>query len=378
VQLTRFHSAAAPPGWLHGLIGVVVVSASPSAALADSTLTMRGAYYKERATRVMQPMLDASFDADEHSTVSAHLLVDAITSASVAAGAEELTDGQDAAFTERRYEAGLAYATERGRGRYLAHARYSYEPDYQSMAVGGRFELSLAEKNFVVGLGTAVSSDQVSNAGAQGPFGPRIEGGLTTALGSLSLSQILGVNSLIGLTYDLSYLTGFQQNPYRSVVTTQGFVAERHPETRVRHAVAASARHFLAATHSTVIASYRVYADDWGVVAHTPELRFIQEVSTVADFTAGYRYYRQGAADFWKARYASGDPAMEPFVTDDVKLSRFTSHGLEAKLGLRGEVFGLGGRWENARGELLLQYIDQNNRFGNAVAAQAALTVPLE
>ncbi|MCX5747412.1 MAG: hypothetical protein NT062_33525, partial [Proteobacteria bacterium] len=70
-------------------------------AWADGEVSMRGVYYKERSTRVMQPMLDGMFEAGAHGIVDAHLLVDAITSASSSSGAV------DAAFTEQRYEGGL-------------------------------------------------------------------------------------------------------------------------------------------------------------------------------------------------------------------------------------------------------------------------------
>ena len=69
---------------------------------------------------------------------------------------------------------------------------------------------------------------------------------------------------------------------------------------------------------------------------------------------------------------------MQSFITDDVKLTTFTTHTLEAKLGMLGETFGLGGRLAEARVEAILQYTIQYNRFGNAVTAQFALTLPFE
>jgi hypothetical protein len=59
-------------------------------------------------------------------------------------------------------------------------------------------------------------------------------------------------------------------------------------------------------------------------------------------------------------------------------MSPFDSHLLEAKLGILGDVFGLDGRWAGARIEGILEYIVQHNRFGNALVAHAALTVPFD
>src|SRR4051794_28664683 len=88
------------------LAAIALAVAAP--AYADGTLAVRGVYYKERATRVMQPMLDGMFDVGTHGIATGHFLVDAITSASASSGAAS------AAFTERRYEAGLGYAHELG------------------------------------------------------------------------------------------------------------------------------------------------------------------------------------------------------------------------------------------------------------------------
>jgi hypothetical protein len=41
-----------------------------------------------------------------------------------------------------------------------------------------------------------------------------------------------------------------------------------------------------------------------------------------------------------------------------------------------GEAFGLSGRWAAARLESILEYVVQHNRFGNAVVAHVALTLP--
>lgn len=66
----------------------------------------------------------------------------------------------------------------------------------------------------------------------------------------------------------------------------------------------------------------------------------------------------------------------QAFLSDDIKLSKFTTHTIEAKLGASGEAFGVAGRWASARLEAILQYVIQNNRFGNAIVAHAALTIP--
>jgi hypothetical protein len=195
-------------------------------------------------------------------------------------------------------------------------------------------------------------------------------------LGYVSVTQILGTNTVAGASFDLASLSGFQQNPYRSAITDQGLIAERHPSERLRQAYAVNARQYIEQTGSTIVALYRYYRDDWGVVGHTPEIRIIQEIGTTVDASLRLRYHRQRAADFYQERYSQSDPMLQPFLSDDVKLSNFTNKTIEAKLGIAGETFGIEGRWAGARFEGLLQYTVQGNRFGNAIVAHVALTVP--
>ncbi|MDB4959962.1 MAG: hypothetical protein JWO36_7531 [Myxococcales bacterium] len=377
-------------------LALVALLAASTLAHADGTVSMRGVYYKERSTRVMQPMLDGMFEVGERGLVTAHLLVDAITSASAGSGAANATP-----FTEKRYEGGIGYTRELDapaslsfvdRFRLGGETKYSTESDYRSLYLGARGEADLAQKNAVLGLGGGVSIDRVDNSGAQGPMGgplltcdnsslaTRTDCPLRTYSGFASLSQIVGKNALVAVTYDIVKSHGFQANPYRQVLTGDGFVAEKHPNDRLRHAIALSGRYFVNTTQTTLIAAYRYYRDDWHIHAHTPELRIIQQVGTVADASVRYRYYTQTAAFFWEKRYASSNPAMNatPYFTDDPKMSAFTGHTLEAKLGVFGEAFDLSGKWRGARFEGVLEYILQHNRFGNAVVAHVSITVPFD
>jgi len=365
------------------LVGLGVLGAA-APARGDGSLAVRGVYYKERATRVMQPMLDAMFDAGTHGVVTGHFLVDAITSASASSGASD-----SAAFTESRYEGGLGYAHQRGPLTIAGEAKYSTESDYRSIYGGLRTQLELGQKNTVLGLGGGISVDQVSAAAAQGPAPMRTlrcsatdpeatSCGLDVYTGYASVSQIVSENAVLGVSADVSTLRGFQSNPYRQAIAGDMLVFERHPTERTREAFAASARYYIAPTGTTVIGTYRYYRDNWQVHAHTPEIRLVQEVGKDIDAAVRYRYYTQDGAYFYRTRYPADDAALTQYVSDDVKLSSFTGHTLEAKLGVLGEAFELTGRWAGARLEGILEYSIQNNRFGNAVIAHVALTIPFE
>jgi hypothetical protein len=351
-----------------------VLVASGGVAYADGTLAMRGVWYKEKGTRVEQPMVDAVFDAGDEAQVDAHVLVDAITSASSASGG-----GGDTAFSERRWEAGGGYTHQLGDNTSgNLHGKISREPDYLSVWAGTMISRSLAQKNFNVTLTVDAGYDDVGmlRVGLGGALSRASVGHLYNGISSLSISQILSKNMVLGLSYDIAYLSGYQQNPYRTAITADGLVPERHPDTRIRHAWAATVRDFLPRTRTTLIAAYRLYTDTWGLLAHTPELRVVQDVGDDVDFTVRLRYYRQKGASFFLPSYPSSDPMRFPYVTDDVKLSDFSETTIGVKFGAMGRVFGLTGRWEDARGEIVMECAARNNRFGNAVSAHAALIVP--
>jgi hypothetical protein len=376
----RLQLTAASGVALAVVFGAVAIVA-PRPVHGDGTLAMRGVYYKERATRVMQPMLDAMFDVGAHGIATGHFLVDAITSASASSGAAD-----DTAFTERRYELGLGYAHELAGLTFALDGKGSVESDYDSLYLGGRAQTELGQKNTVLGLGGGISFDTVKSSAAQGIVMPTLrcddehpsatECPLRVYAVYASASQLLGPDAVVGVSLDVSTLRGFQANPYRQAIVGEALVAERHPTERTREAVAVSARYYVAPTGTTVIGAYRYYRDSWKVHAHTPELRVVQEVGYDADASVRYRYYTQDGAYFFRIRYPPDDPAMTQYVSDDVKLSTFTGHTLEAKLGVLGSAFELGGRWAGTRFEGILEYAIQHNRFGNAVIAHVALTIP--
>ena len=358
--------------WRAAAIWLAFTVAAGGSAAADGEVTMRGVYYKERSTRVVQPMVDARVALGDDTELAVHTLVDVITSASAAAGAAGTP------FTERRYELGAGLTHRIGDYTCGLSGRFSYEPDYVSGFGAGRCQIAFAQQNTLLGLGVAAGNDDLSNAGARDEMGQSeaVTGKLRSILLSTSITQVLSPVMLAGVTYDLMYAEGFLESPYRRVPVGGGtgmLVPEIVPSSRLRHAIAGSVRGFVPATRSTLIAGYRFYSDDWDVHAHTPELRVVQELRPELDLHARYRFHWQSEAYFYEPTYAS----LEPFLTSDVKLSAFTTHtlGLELQSALThlAEVTGL---LEGARVELVLEYVVQRNRLGNAIVFQTALAMP--
>ncbi len=341
---------------------LVALLALAGVAHADGELTVRGAYYKEKATRVTQPMIDVRLDVGEHGTVDGHMLADAITSASVGA------------FQETRIEAGGGYSHIFMDETLTLGAdfRYSSEPDYKSTFGVVRGAKELADRNFTIGGALAGGLDKMS-----GIVGMNVRTGeLKTGLASINASQILSPNLVVGVTFDLIAMRGEQANLYRSVIANGMELPEEAPDYRRRQAIAGSVKYWLIPTSTTLIGTYRYYFDTWDIAAHTPELRAIQDVDDVAWFTARYRYHTQRKAFFFEDRYPDG--VIPELPSDDQKLSKFQSHTMGAQLEVAGEAFGFTDRLGATRAQIVIEYIVQSTAFGNAVVAHAALTVPIE
>jgi hypothetical protein len=351
---------------------VVAVLLCANVSWADGEVTVTGAYYKERSTRVIQPMLDARLDVGESGEVAVHALVDSITSASAAAGAS------GTAFNEKRYETGGLYLHRSGRYRFGGGYRFSTESDYLSMFALLRGSAELADKNATLSISLGQGHDRLNNQGSQTPISNPIEGTLNTTLASASVSQILTPLVVAAVGYDFSYLSGTQENLYRVVVAGGVVEGERVPDDRYRHTLYTNLRGFMPATRSTLAIGYRFYFDDWGILGHTPEVRWIQEIVGGVDAHLRYRYHFQTGADFFKDIYDTADPAMEPYLTDDEKLSRHTSHGLTLKTSIELGTLGAKGRMGRSRAIALVEYVFQSTDFGNAFISQVGMEVPID
>jgi hypothetical protein len=335
---------------------------------------MRGVYYKESATRVEQPMLDAQFDTSPTGIVNAHVLADVITSASAATGA----NGK--AFTEHRYEAGVGYTHLMGALHIGADGKYSTESDYFSGFLLLHASYDLARKNTVVNFSEGRGHDTITNgiATSMGSIGtPGVRHTLDNGLTSASVVQLISPTTVADLTYDLMDSHGYQANVYRLVFGGATPVGERVPQLRLRNAIHIGARQYIPPTNTAVMLGYRLYFDDWGITAHTVEGRVDQEIIPGLEVRVRYRFYTQGHADFWKETYVQADiDNPKQYLTADTKLSAFSTHTFGAQIIAMLSLFGVHGQWGQARVEAQFDRLLQNNDFGNAVEAHVALVVP--
>src|SRR5262245_53955137 len=230
--MTRRRAAAARLR-LKATLFVCAVALAPARTWADDYVIVRGAYYREASTRVIQPMVELHRDSPSGFDVSAHFLVDAITSASIAAGTTV-----DNVFTEIRDEAGLRLRKRWDRSDLTLSYKYSAESDYWSHGLGASFGQRLWEDTATVRLSLGMTFDTMTAKGRNPDCRPGDAEPFCTLnalFGGISYSQVLSPVALAQVSYEAAYLEGFQGNVYRMVSSLQRY--EYLPEKRLRSAI---------------------------------------------------------------------------------------------------------------------------------------------
>ena len=389
-------------------------------AARGDEVTIRGNYWRDRNTRIVQPEIDVGKELPSGTTVGAHYLLDTITSASVAAGVI-----RDKPFTELRNEVGFRLGRRIGPTQHTVAYSYSSESDYWAHTLSVASSFDFFQKNSTLGLVTTYGADTIAQR--QGATVYNRLGGLQTFGFIASWTQVVSKYALLVGEYDLAVQgfgsskgkvtgepdanTGFQSNAYRSVVLGGSPAREVVPFQRIRQA-------FSGALHVTIPTgvklspylglrpSYRYYSDDWSIHASAVELRTYVPIGPVELRVTG-RWYSQTGASFYTeidgapdyegaatrglpctgCRSRASHGATRLYYTADPKLSPFTAVFLEVRALLKLEPIFRGVRHAVPRwlGEGLVEvtyghyFNDRLPRktFGDANLASLALTLPL-
>jgi hypothetical protein len=301
---------------LAGLILLTVLSGA-TRSQAENLVTVRGAYFREPSTRVVQPTVELAKDLPGGWDVRANYLLDAISSASVAAG----TLNGDNIFTEVRNEVGLQVGLKLAQTQLSLGYHYSAEADYWSHAINGAVAQHLWGDTGVllvsggIGFDSMIARGRTPICAAEGQLACY----LRSYFGGVAYSQVLSPRLIVQAAAEVGYLSGFQANLYRSV-PNRGY--EQVPDQRVRVALAPRIAYYIPRTQTGLQLHYRYYRDSWSVDSHTVEGRLYQTLTTNLDVRLSYRHYFQTPADFWcdwmahpdcyapTARYYPGDPKL--------------------------------------------------------------------
>jgi hypothetical protein len=190
---------------------------------------------------------------------------------------------------------------------------------------------------------------------------------------SLSLSQILTRNAILGFNYELLTDQGYLANPYRKIRYLSpgqgnGFTLadQVYPDTRRSDAGSLQLKYYLP-YRAALTGQYRFFRDTWGIVAHTAEIDYTHPVHKNWILDGSLRYYRQGAADFYSDLFPRAN--YQNFMGRDRELAAFHSLTVGAGISWQFPVPGVPALSKNSLSvradHLMIHYQD----FRNALLA---------
>lgn len=253
---------------------------------------------------VVAPSLAGTMELGDRTTLTARTAADFVTAASV----DLVTAASPRGFSEVRTEADAGANLRLGDGSFLNGGySVSHEPDFLTHTLSAGAARDVLDRQATVTVGYSYSHSSIGRTNDSSFQRTR-----DMHQADLGWSHVLSPASVVDLSYGVSLVAGYQANAYRYVrlyepdaVTHATAVPERTPDLRLRHSVSARLRSRLTRAVYGLV-DYRLYADSWGMLAHT--LRARASVSFAGDaWTVALegRGYVQGGADFYRARYDS-------------------------------------------------------------------------
>ncbi len=287
--------------------------AGPGAA-ADRVGGAVSYYADDNAVRVVSPRVSATVERGR-ATLDARAAVDFVSAASV----DLVTAASPRGFEETRVETGAAAKWRASPLQTVgADASISIEPDFHTWRVGALAAREMFSRHGTLELGYGFSRSEIGRRDDAA-----FSRGRTTYDLLLGYSHVLGPRTALDVGSTLTLVDGFQANPYRWVrlyapggTLHATAVPEQAPETRWRSGTSLRLRTRLV-PHLFGLAEYRLYADTWGVVAHTARLRATLGLGSEAwTLWLEARGSTQGAASFYRARYATFPSAPDLRTAD--------------------------------------------------------------
>lgn len=236
--------------------------------------------------------------------VEAGYRADVISAASV-----DLVTQATAPYEETRHQAEAGLSWERHGDSAGLRYFYSAEPDYRGQTVFAEAGTEVIERTWRLRGHYALRLDEQGRAGGD----PEAFEPITDHALGLSVSHAPTAFTELSGAVEGHLAAGALESPYRLVPiflprakvradALSLWVAESHPDERLRLAAAVQARHALS-SHTFVTALYRYYRDDWGVQGHTGQASLVLPLWGGAWADVSGRYYLQGPAGFYRRRY---------------------------------------------------------------------------
>ncbi|HVU04763.1 MAG TPA: DUF3570 domain-containing protein [Polyangiaceae bacterium] len=296
------------------------------------------AYTDTDAVNVFTPAVEGSIESPTAGwSASGSYLVDVVSAASV-----DIVSTASGHWTEVRHAGTLGAGYSPGGATVNVSGAVSREPDYLSLSGGGSVTLDLADKTVNPTFAYGYTHDTAGRSDTPfSVFSQTLQ--RHTITGALEL--ILDPLTLVSFSVDGIFEVGDQTKPYRmlpifapsvapnvargatpeavNALRLPARVAEHLPDSRNRFAI--SGRLAQRLSGSTFVLTERFYADDWGLVASTTDLRFVIDASRRTFVWTHLRGHFQSGVTFWQRAYvgyADGAPLSVPkWRTGDREMS---------------------------------------------------------
>ncbi len=232
----------------------------------------------------------------------------------------------------------------------------SHEEDFLSLSVSDTIKLDLNKRHTTLAAGVALTLDTVSAEGGTPveleyvlnppppPPLPPGEDDDDDGKRKNSLELLLGVTQIIDrktltqLNYSMSLGSGYLTDPYKylSVIepvsgNTLDYRYEKRPDTRTSHILNWRLNHQF--EEDVLYLGYRYFIDDWGITAHTADIRYRSELGAGHYLQPHLRLYQQSAADFFRHSLVDGEP-LPSHASADLRLGEMSGRTLGIKYGM--------------------------------------------
>lgn len=159
----------------------------------------------------------------------------------------------------------------------------------------------------------------------------------------LGVTQVMTSSTLVQLNYVHSRAEGYMTNPYKiisvvnSVTGSTGDydpIYEKRPRNRDTNTLYAQLNQSFGM--GVAYLSYRYVWDDWGIKAHTVDLKYRQPLGERFFVQPHVRYYQQTAADFYRSMLTNTEVANLPqYASADYRLAKLHTASFGVKVGYR-------------------------------------------
>ena len=179
----------------------------------------------------------------------------------------------------------------------------SRESDYISNGWSVNTRTEFNEKNTTLLVGYARVDDDIT---ARFLPEPRTKTGDDVVVG---VTQLLNPRASVSLNVTRGVARGYLSDPYKIIQKSTELLPglslpltfpENRPDRREKWIVFSGVNLAVPEMNGALDGSYRFYRDDYGIRSHTVELAWFQSIGERLIVRPAVRYYRQGAADFYR------------------------------------------------------------------------------